>query len=59
MEGTIVAAFSTSAYITNSFCLTVHVEWESVCSYKITIGRDAHGVLWVSGGPLSCGLIKR
>ena len=59
MEGTIAAAFSTSASITKTFCLAVHVELESVCSYKITIVRDAYGVLWGCGGSLSCGWIRK
>lgn len=59
MEGMIAAAFNTSAYITNSFCLAVNMEWQSVCSYKITIGRDVYGVLWGCAGPLSCALIRK
>lgn len=35
------------------------MDLESVCSYKITIVRDACGVFWGCGGPLSCGLIKK
>ena len=47
MGGTIAAAFSTSAPVTNTFCLAAHMELESVCSYKITIVRDAYGVVGV------------